>query len=93
MNDLNDKLTFRNHKGAMAKPELLLKLIGKNVKYDYSVPIPLDSVKLIPGLEMAPMNIMAQNIINEFGRVIPKDQLTNDQSWKWSSGTSVNSCV
>jgi hypothetical protein len=39
------------------------------------------------------MNIMAQNRINKFGQVIPKDQLTHDQNWKWSSGTSVNSCV
>ncbi len=39
------------------------------------------------------MNIMAQNTINEFGWIIPKDWLTHDQSWKWSSGTSVNSRV
>ena len=77
---LNEALTFGNHKGASAKPELLLKLIGKDVKYGYSIPIPLKSVKLISGLEMAPMNIMAQNMINEFGRVIPKDQFTHDQS-------------
>ncbi len=90
--DLNEVLTFGNHKGALAKPELLLKLIGKDVKYGCSAPIPLNSVKRIPGLEMAPMNIMAQNTINEFGQVIPKDQLTHDQSWKWKgSGTSVNS--
>ncbi len=50
------------------------------------------SVKLISGLKMAPMNIMAQNTIDEFGQVIPKDQLTHDQSWKWKGyGTSVNS--
>ena len=43
---------------------------------------------------MAPMNIMAQNTIDEFGRVVPKDRLTHDQSWKWSSsGSSVNSRV
>ncbi len=67
VNNLNDALTFGNHKGASAKPKLLLKLISKDVKYGYSVPIPLDSVKLIPRLEMAPMNIMAQNTINKFG--------------------------
>ena len=27
------------------------------------------------------------------GQVIPKDRLTHDQSWRWSSGTSVNSRV
>ncbi len=61
------------------------------MKYGYSVPIPLESVTRIPGLEMAPVNIMAQNTINKFGRVIAKDRLTHDQSWKWSLGTSVNS--
>jgi hypothetical protein len=79
-NNLNGVLTFGNHKGALAKPELLLKLIGKDVKYSYSIPIPLKSMKLIPGLEMAPMNNMAQNTIDEFGRVITKAQLTHDQS-------------
>jgi hypothetical protein len=57
----------------LAKNELLLKLIGKDVRYGYSVPIPLNSMKLIPGLETAPMNITAQNTINKFGRVISKD--------------------
>jgi len=43
---------------------------------------------------MAPMNIMEQNTIDEFRRVVPKDILTHDQSWKWGgSGTSVNSRV
>jgi hypothetical protein len=57
----------------LAKPELYLKLIEKDVKYGYRVPISLKSVKLIPGLKMASMNIMAKNTIDEFGRVIPKD--------------------
>jgi hypothetical protein len=39
------------------------------------------------------MNIMAQNTINEFWQVFPKDRLTHDQSWKWSFGASVNSRV
>jgi hypothetical protein len=63
----------------------LLKLIGKDIKYGYSIPIPLKSIKLIPGLEMAPMNVMAQNTIDKLGRIVPKDRLTHDQSWKWSS--------
>jgi hypothetical protein len=91
--NIEDALTFGNHKGAAQKPELLKKLVGKDVKYGYSLPIPLSSVRSIPGLCMAPMNTMAQNTIDEFGRISPKDRLTHDQSWKWSSGTSVNSRV
>jgi hypothetical protein len=93
INDLNNALTFENHKGASAKPELQLKLIGKYVKYGYSIPIPLESIKLIPALEMAPMNIMAKNRIDKLGRIVPKDRLTHDQSWKWSSSSLVNSHV
>ena len=92
--DLNKALTFGNHKGASSKPEILKKLVNKDIKYSFSLPIPLDSVTKIKGLEMAQMNIMAQNTIDEHGRVIPKDRLTHDQSWQWEkSGTLVNSRV
>ncbi len=91
--DLINALAFGNHKGALAKPELLQHLISKDVKYGYSLPIPLSCVKSIPGLLMAPMNIMMQNTINKIGQIIPKDQLTHNQTWKWSSGTPVNSRV
>jgi hypothetical protein len=91
--DLIDALAFGNHKGASAKLELLRHLISKDVKYGYSLPIPLSCIKSIPGFLMAPMNIMAQNRINKIGQIIPKDQLTHDQSWKWSSGTSINSRI
>jgi hypothetical protein len=72
-------------------PVILKKLIAKDVKYGYSLPVPLSSVQSIPGVVMAHMNIMEQNTIDKFGRIIQKDRLTHDQSWKWSSGTSVNS--
>ena len=92
--NLQETLIFGNHKGVSSKPDLLKKLISKDVKYGYSLPIPLESVTQIKGIEMAPMNIMAQNTINEFVRVVPKDRLTHDQSWKWGgSGTSANSRV
>jgi hypothetical protein len=42
---------------------------------------------------MASMNIMVQNTIEKFGQIISKDRLTHNQSWKWSSGTSVNSRI
>ncbi len=71
--NLISALAFGNHKGASAKPELLWHLISKDVKYGYSLPIPLSCVKSIPDLLMAPMNIMAQNTINEIGQIIPKD--------------------
>jgi hypothetical protein len=68
--DLVDALTFGNHMGALQKPVILKKLIAKDVTYGYSLPIPLSRVLLIPGLVMAPMNIMEQNTIDEFGQII-----------------------
>jgi hypothetical protein len=58
--DVFDALTFGNHKGASTRPDLLRKLIDKDVKYGYSFAIPLSSVTSIPGVCMAPMNIMSQ---------------------------------
>ena len=59
-------LAFRNHKGASLKLALLKKLIGNDMKYGYSLPISLSSVRSIPGICMAPMKIMVQNTSNEF---------------------------
>jgi hypothetical protein len=73
--DLVNALTFKNHKGASQKPVILKKLIAKDVKYGYSLPIPLSSVQLIPGLVMAPMNILEQNTIDKFGQIIQERQI------------------
>ncbi len=71
--DLINALAFGNHRGASAKLELNWDLISKYVKHGCSLPTPLSCVKSIPGLLMAPMNIMTQNTINEIGQIIPKD--------------------
>jgi hypothetical protein len=34
-----------------------------------------------------------QKTINKRGKIIPKERLTHDQSWKWQSETSINSRV
>jgi hypothetical protein len=78
--DLVDALTFGIHKGTSQKLVILKKLIANDGKYGYSLPVPLSSIHSIPGLVMAPMNIMEKNTIDEFGQIIPKDRLTHDQS-------------
>ncbi len=37
------------------------------------------------------MNIQKKNTINKHGRILEKDCLTHNQSYKWQSGPSVNS--
>jgi hypothetical protein len=83
-------LAFGNHKGALLQPDLLRKLVTKDIQFGYCLPLPLGKAKSISGILLAPMNIQKQNGNNKNGRIIEKDHLTHDQSFKWSSGTSVN---
>ncbi len=91
--DVREAPIFGNHKGALMKPDLLLQLMSKDVHFGYCLPPPLAKAKKIPGILITPMNIQQQNTIDEFGRIVPKDRQTHNQSFKWSSGTSVNSHV
>ena len=81
--ELPEALTFRNHKGATSKPEVLRNLVQIDVKNAYGLVIPIKSLVDIPGALVAPMNIMCQNTIEENGNIIPKDRLTHDLSFKW----------
>ncbi len=91
--DVEEALIFGNHKGAVQQQDLLRKLVTGNVVQGFTLLLPLDKIAQIPGVLLAPLNIQAQNTINERGEIIPKNRLTHDQSWKWQSGTSVNSRV
>ncbi len=92
--DVEETLTFGNHKGATKQPDLLKLLINDDVIHGFALPLPLDRIARIQGILLTPLNIQAQNTINDTGRIVPKDRLTHDQSYKWSySGTSVNSRV
>ena len=91
--DVEEALVFGNHKGAVKQQDLLVKLVTDDVIRGFALPLPLDKITQIPGVLLAPLNIQAQNTINERGKKIHKNRLTHDQSWKWKSGTSVNSRV
>jgi hypothetical protein len=89
--DVQEALEFGNHKGAKQNPDLLLKLVSKDVKHSYAVAFPLSKASSMKSILLAPMNIMHQNSIDESGKIVEKDRLTHDQSYKFNSGTSVNS--
>jgi hypothetical protein len=93
MADVREALIFGNHKGASMQPNLLLHLMLKDIHFGCCLPLPLAKTEKIPDILITPMNIQQWNTIDEFGRIIPKDRQTHDQSFKWSSGTSVNSRV
>ena len=93
LSDLEDAIAFGNHKGATKNEDLLKKIVEKDVTYGYGLVLSLDKMKFIPGVLMAPMNIVNQNTINKTGQIIGKCRFTHDQSYKWGSDTSVNSRV
>ena len=86
--DMKEALEFGNYKGATEKPELLRKLIEKDISHGYGLVLPLAKIHRIPNILLAPMNVMNQNTIDECGKIIGKDRLTHDQSYKWGSGNS-----
>jgi hypothetical protein len=59
-NDVDAALAFGNHKGASLQPELLQKLVSKDVHFGYCLPLPLDKTQKNPGALLAPMNIQKQ---------------------------------
>ncbi len=90
--DLNQAIEFGNHKGATTNPDLLVQLINEDVIQGFILPLPLSKISHIPGILIAPMNIVNQDTIDDNGSIIPKNRLTHDQSFIFDgSNTSVNS--
>jgi hypothetical protein len=80
--DVEEALTFGNHKGAKKQPDLLKLLVNDDVVHGFALPLPLSKNAQIQGTLLAPLNIQVQNTINDTGRIVPKDRLTHDQSYK-----------
>ena len=90
--DVDEALSFGNHKGAKDRSNELADLVEKDVRFGYALPLPLRVAKELPGALFAPMNIMDQNSIDECGKIVEKMRLTHDQSYVFGgSKTSVNS--
>jgi hypothetical protein len=58
--------------------------VNNDVVHGFALPLPLLNIKNIKGTLLAPLNIQAQHSINETGRIVNKDCLTHDQSYKWT---------
>ena len=78
-------MLFGNHKGAAPNPTILRSLVEKYVLHGFGLVLPLGTLKTISGTLLAFMNVMKQNTIDACGRIIEKDRLTHDHSYKYSS--------
>jgi hypothetical protein len=77
-NNVNKAIQFANHKGAFLNKDLLCSLIIKDVTHGFILPLPLKKNRQIPGILIAPLNIINQNTINKEGHIVRKDRLTHN---------------
>ena len=73
--------------------ELFKEMMNDDVIHGFSLVIPVEKVPLLKNALVAPMNIVDQFSINERGEIIQKKRLTHNQSFVFSSGTSLNNRV
>ena len=78
--DIKETLYFGNYKGAVRNRIFISKLIEKDVVLGYELVLCFGKIDQIPGVLLAPMNIMTQNTIDEHGGTVEKDRLTHNQS-------------
>jgi hypothetical protein len=67
-----------------------LPLISDDIRYSYGLVIPWGKISHLPNACVAPMNITKQFTLDAGGEIVDKEPLTQDQSFKWQSGSSVN---
>lgn len=91
--DVAEAIDYGNHKSATKNPEPLLRNLEEEVLQGWQLVIPISLIPRIPGAIVSPMGVVEQNTINEQGRINTKWRVTHDQSFAFSSGTSVNSRV
>jgi hypothetical protein len=60
-NDVQEALTFGNHKGATTKPELLKALVNGNVSQGFATPFPINKINRLNGVLIIPLNIQSKH--------------------------------
>ncbi len=85
-----------NHKSAQEEQEQVAKLIAKDVLHGFTIPIPIGTVRSIPGVMVQPLGLVQQWTVAPGGERVIKFRLTQDLSFtadKDSAPMSINSRV
>jgi hypothetical protein len=93
--DVREALQFGNRKGTEQQQHLLRELVKDEVNQGFALLLPLNKIASVPGPRRfpSPFEYPTPTKHKQCGKTIPKNRLTHDQSWKWQSGTLVNSRV
>jgi hypothetical protein len=80
-----------NHQSAKKHHQALKSIISKEVLQGWMIPLPLSYITQIPNSEIAPVGIDDKQFkLNTDGTKTQKFRLTHDQTFKASTGMSVN---
>ncbi|KAI2498101.1 hypothetical protein MHU86_16411 [Fragilaria crotonensis] len=85
-----------NHKSAQSEQDQVGKLISKDVLHGFTIPIPVETVVLIPGAMVQPLGLVQQWTVAPDGERVIKYRLTQDLSFstdKKAPTVSINSRV
>ncbi len=77
-----------NHKSALAHDERITKMLKEEVERGWQLILPREALPMIRGGVLAPLGIVEQDTINEFGEIVPKWRLTHDMSFNVIPTTS-----
>ena len=85
-----------NHKSAQAEQGRVGELLAKDVVHGYAIPLPISTVKLIPGAMVQPLGLVQQWSVGPDGERKAKFRLTQDLSFstdRRAKPTSINARV
>ncbi len=66
-----------NHKSTLDNESTIRKLLQEDVTKCFSLVLPIDTAKHLPGLSISPLGCQQQDTINENGEIIKKNRLTH----------------
>jgi hypothetical protein len=90
LQDLQEAITYGNHKSASTEKERVTKELEADVIQGWQLPITLDNITNIPEVIVAPLGMVPQATMNEDGSKGMKWRMTHDQTFPFSSTKSVN---
>jgi hypothetical protein len=82
-----------NHKSATKFSNAITSIIKEDVERGFALILPIQTLKRIKNVSLAPLGCIKQNTIGNDGSRTHKFRLTHDHSFPGPSGTSVNLCT
>ena len=95
-NEVTAMLARGNHKSAQIEQDRVGELLAKDVVHGFTIPLPIATVRVIPGAMVQPLGLVQQWTVGQDGERKAKFRLTQDLSFstdRKSKPTSINARV